>query len=305
MSTDELVARDLSITAAANRSEPRPLAATLRAVGAIREPAPAPVSAGNGLRWLALGEIYASRIARTAAGIAALLSVIVVVAFNAAKAVHVLDYNSAWFSGRSVDVAIILLLFILLVRIAARGWARAAFARAASSPRGVERLVSASDRPALVFGIAGPYAFALVFGVSYFVLRGQTLDTFACAVDRHCWGDDIGIRPYVSRLRDLAIVVPLGVVAALAIARKLPSKSWTRLPAMKASLALLLATLVSGLLFDDGPWSSLMANLDYNPSPVLRQVLMITGSVGLFGVLSGLALWRRDAENARIATTSS
>lgn len=305
MTTDELVSRDLATTAAANRSNSRTLAATLRAVGAIREPAPAPVSSGSGLRWLALGEIYASRVARTAAGIAALVSVLVVFAFNAAKAVHLLDYNSAWFGGWSVDVAILLLVFVFLVRIAARGLASAAFARATASPGRIERMVAASDRSALAFGIAGPFAFALVFGVAYFVLRRQTLDTLACVVDHGCWGDDNGSTPYLSRLRDLAIVVPLGVFASIAIARKPPSKPWTRLPAMKASVVLLLATLASGLWFDDGPWSSLMGNLDYNPSPVLRQILMITGSIGLFGLLAGLALWRRAEENARIATTSS
>lgn len=304
MSIDQLVSRDLATTAAANRVNPRTLAATLRAAGAIREPAPAPVSAGGGLRWLALGEIYASRVARASAGLAALAALVVTVAFNAAKTLHLLPYRARWFGGEPLAVGVLLFAAVLLVRIAARGWASRTFARAAEIPGRPERMVAASDRWALALGIAGPFAFALAFGIAYFVLRSDPLDYFACATDLACWGPDGDATAYTSRLRDLAILVPVGIVGAFAIARWPPPGRVVRWNTIIACIVLL-ATLTVGLRFDDGPWPQNLADGNYVPSPVLRQILMITGSVGLFGLLAGLALWRRHAENERIASASS
>ena len=305
MSTDELVSRDLATTAAANRVKRRTLSETLRAVQPASAAPAGAVVAGGALRWLVLGEIYASRTARAAAGIAALASLVVVFAFNAAKSLHLLDYSSSWFSGEPLAVAIVLLVGVLLVRIAVRGHAGRSFARAAADPERAERMLAASDRSALLFGIAGPFAFALVFGVAYFVLRNESLDTFACAVDSRCWsggGDDVNT--YAARLRDLAILVPAGLAGALAVARWPSAAKLARSGAVVAFVMVILGTVLVGLRFDDGPWPQDISDIDYVPSPMLRQILMITGAVGLFGALACLAVWRRTEENERIATSS-
>ncbi len=304
MSTDELVSRDLATTAAANRAGRQTLSETIGAVRAAHTHAAPAVSTGP-VRWLVLGEIYASRTARAAAGAAALASLVLVFAFNAAKKLHLLHYNSAWFSGEPLAVAIVLLVGILLLRIAVRGWAGRSFASAVAVPGRAERMLADSDRRALLFGIAGPFVFALVFGVSYFVLRNESLDTFACALDASCWSGGSDVDAYTARVRDFAILVPLGIAGALAIARRPSLPRLGRFPVVIACLLLLLGTVLVGVRFDEGPWPLNPADNDYVPSPVLSQILTITGAVGLFGTLASLALWRRTEENARIATTSS
>jgi hypothetical protein len=70
--------------------------------------------------------------------------------------------------------------------------------------------------------------------------------------------------------------------------------------------AIMVATVVIGVRYDDGLWRTDEYGMLGSPGTTgLRTVLTITGAIGLLLAISALAMWRRRRELQRIASASS
>ena len=309
---DALVTKGLAAAAAANRARLRTLEDTLHAVAPVQTIAVARTTTHPDLRLLALADVYAGRVARTAAGAAALGCVGAMLLGLVAWSYDLDSDLVALFVGSPLDLAPRFAILLLCVHIVAGGLARTGFARAvAEDPGRGEALVARSDRWAVALPILGPFVFAMVLGVASITVAYDPVWMFACSLSEHCRGVGFDASIYDDRMRDLAIVVPLAAfIIGVIVARRRTSLApapgvLERGRTIALGCAILIATVAVGLRYDDGPWRTDPHGMLASPATTeLRTVLTITGAIGLVVTLTSLALWRRRRELARIAPRS-
>jgi len=308
---DALVTKDLATAAAANRDRLRSLDDTMHAL-APRASVAVPRTTTHGeLRVLVFADVYASRVARIAASVAALVSVALVVAASTGWRFD-LGWRIGDLFGDATDAATRFAIGILAVYIGAHALARSAFARAvADDPGRAAPMIARLDRWTVALSILGPFVFLMSFGLARVALAGEGLWMLGCSLDAQCRGVGFDTARYVDRLRDLAIAIPLAAIAVgLLVQRLRAHRPGTRPSVLEGGrtiaigCAIVAATVALGLRFDD-PQPTDVHGMDISPDTHLRLALTISGGLGLLVALTALALWRRRREQARLATSSS
>jgi len=317
---DALVTKDLASAAAANRDRLRTLDDTLRATAPAEAVAVARTATMTDLRLLALGDVFAGRVARIAAGSAALGCVLVLVLAEVLFALDLGRENGTVLRGlldlvlvSPVDFFTRSAIGILLVHIVATGAARAGFVRIlAEAPVRAEAAVARLDRWAIALPIIGPLVFLMVVGVTFATLGFERLWMFGGSFDPHYRGTGFDEAMFDDRTRDLALLVPILVAASLAASRlgaavlTARARLLERGTTVVIGLAIFVGTVAAGLAWDEGSSNYDLHGLMMAPGTTqLRTVLTITGGIGLWIALTALALWRRRRELARIANASS
>ncbi len=311
---DALVTNDLAAAAAANRDRLRTLDDTLRAVAPEKAVAVARTTTTSDLRILALADVFAARVARTAAGATALACVVLMLGSLVAW-----QFDVGWsfgqiFAGSPVDLVPRFTIAVLGVHVLAMAAARAMFARAiAEDAESGEALVARVDRWTLALSIIGPFVMIMVVGVAFVTIGYEPMWNFACSLDVHCRGIGFDEAIYDDRMRDLSIVIPIGLVIAGALVARVRRGIAVTAPGVlergrtiAIGCAIMVATVVIGLRADDGLWRTDEYGMFHSArTTALRTVLTITGAIGLLLTLASLALWRRRRELQRIKRASS
>jgi hypothetical protein len=160
------------------------------------------------------------------------------------------------------------------------------------------RLLDRIDLPSLVLGLGGLVAFTTLFAVATLVVGGdewsQFWDPSDPAFDAQLFFGD--------RIRDLAIVLPLLVVAAVAVGRACRRGGVGVLEDRRTigfAAVLGLTTLVVGAIRDSGSVDRYWEQ-GIEPATCLRTLLTVSGALALFVVTSGFMLARRRGEQERI-----
>lgn len=317
---DALVTKDLAAAAAVNRDRLRTLDDTLRAVAPAETVAVSRTATMSDLRLLALGDVFAGRVARIASGSAALGCVLVLLL---AEVLFALDLGRERGSVLRDVLDLVLVspvdfftrcaIGILLVHIVATAAARGRFARTvAEEPGRAEITVARLDRWAIALPIIGPLVFLMVVGVAFATLGFERMWMFGGSFDSHFQGVGFDEAMYDDRTRDLALLLPVLVAAGLAASRlgaaalTARARLFERGAAIAVGLAIFLGTVAAGLAWDEGSSNYDLHGLMMAPGTTeLRTVLTITGGIGLWISLTALALWRRRRELARLASASS
>jgi hypothetical protein len=303
---DALVTKDLAAAAAANRDRLRTFDDTLRAVAPAATVAVPRTTTMSDLRMLALADVFAARVARTIAGATALACVLAMAASMVAW-----HFDVGWsfvqiFAASPVDLVPRFAIAVLGAHILAMAGARGMFARAmAEDASSGEAMVARTDRWALALSIIGPFVCVMVIGVAFVTIGYDRMIAFACSLDVHCRGIGFNAALYDDRMRDLAIVIPIGIAITGVLVARVP-RALERGRLMAIGGAIMIATVVVGVRYDDGLWTTDAHGILQSASTTqLRTVLTITGAIGLLLTLSALALWRRRRELQRIASASS
>ncbi|MEO7091915.1 MAG: hypothetical protein ABI175_01615, partial [Polyangiales bacterium] len=173
-----------------------------------------------------------------------------------------------------------------------------------------ERMVARLDRWTIALSIVGPFVCVMVLGVAFVTIGYDRMFMFACSFDPHCRGVGFDAAMYDDRMRDLAIVIPVGLLIAGALvasvrrgpAAKTPSV-FERGRTIAIGCTIMLVTVVVGVRYDDGLWTTDGHGMLQSATTTgLRTILTITGAIGLLLALSALAMWRRRRELHRIAS---
>lgn len=318
---DALVTKDLAAAAATNRDRLRTLDDTLRMVATAEPVAVSRTATMAELRLLALGDVFVGRVARIAAGSTALGCALVLVV---AEVLFALTLGHVRGDGpfRSlfdlvlvspVDFFTRSLIGILLVHILATAAARVRFGRILEEEPGrLEAAVARLDRAAIAMPIIGPLVFLMVVGVAFATLGYENLRFFGGSFSSPFRGYGFDEARYDDRTRDLALLVPVLVAAALAASRLYraaltPRARWLERGATVAvGGAIFVATVAVGLAWDEGSSNyDLHGMMMAAGTTELRTVLTVTGGIGLWIALTALALWRRRRELLRIANARS
>ena len=308
MTTDERISQDLAIVGRASRERPIAVEETLREVAALAEaarvtPASSVVSAGSvaiATSLLRFSRVYAQRFARACAGAMSLVSIIALLVYFSIPR----DMQAMWAGPPTLELellcasklvfAIILLLPILVAHRVATHVAARRFERGVArsdDPLATARgLVRRVDGYALAGAIAGTMAFVLFFALMQVFLGVESL---VALLEHH---DDVrgGLDSWA--LVYAGVAIDLACMAALLIAHMRRGNIKVLLV---SGLALGFASVIVGLRYDVGPMHvTWLAHL--HPSLLLRAALTITGTAGLFFVVTGIALRRRAREEAEL-----
>jgi len=311
---DTLVTKDLASAAAANRDRLRTLDDTLRAVAPAQTVAVARTSTMTDLRLLALADVFAARVARSVAGAVALACVLATLGSLVAWHLGVGWSFAMIFGGSPVDLVPRFAIAVLGAHVLATAAARAMFSRTvAENAERAEPMVERLDRWTVALSVIGPFVCVMVVGVAFITLGYERITMFACSLDSHCRGVGFQAAVYDDRMRDLAIVIPIGLLISGVIVASLRRGPIAKTPnvfergrTIMIGCAIVIATVVIGVRYDDGLWTMDNHGMFQPPGTSgLRTVLTITGGIGLLLALGSLALWRRRRELARIASARS
>ena len=316
MTTDERISQDLAVVARVSRQRPIAVEATLRSMQASRDPDMRSGPVDHVV--LRCSRIYAQRVGRAWAGATLLVSVTALIAFLSVPRTPVL-WEPTHRAGSTVEIVLDVairtveeLLFgskiwvaamVLLVALAARNlggrMAAQRFERAiviADDPVAVSRqCVRRVDGWPLAIAMSGTMAFILFFGMMLVSLGEHSLhhlfEAYSDANVRRLNAWTLGI---------LTAGIVLSCVGAAVVARM--RRGNTRVLVGVGAL-LGLATVILGLRFDVGPlFVTVLAH--ETPSLALRGALTLSGTIGVFFVVAGLVLRRREREEAQVPTSA-
>ncbi len=305
MTTDERISTDLAVVGRVSRERPIAVEATLRKVGALPAPRMQPSSSGsNALALLRLSRIYALRVARTWAGTAAVVCTVVLVAYTVA--IHAIDWGS-WEDGAVLDlswiskgwVAIIVAAAVSSVYVASLRLALHRFQGlvAGSELKAVHERVRHASRWSAWASISGAMTCLLFFGMMQVTIGGGPLcDLYEPGPLKPSL--QLMVADWTMIFVSVAIVS--SVVGALLDVRRARVPSTARIV---VGVVLVIATIMLGLRYDAGPGYVLFP--ERMPSMWFRGCLTVTGTVGLYLVVSTIALRIRAREDKQLDEVTS
>jgi hypothetical protein len=303
MTIDKLVTTDLAALATTSRSH------VLSIDGLLPAETGPDITADQTL--LALGRIYAHRVARTVAGSVAVVMTFALIAALMAQTWEPGEYDLALprrlsmfeVNTRTMAVtllALVLASYVLALRIADRVFDQ----RTAGSLGRAKRLARAVDGWSVALGVAGAVAYVTLIGLAHFTLgsgsgHGDSW-LFLMAEKGHWLGPAVTTCTW-SILVSTAIALILAIALGRACIRR-PSwlqtfEHWSVVP---LGLALGVSTLYLGFALDCRPiteYDDLLASTQY--STFLRQLLTVGGVTAVFLVMTGWTLHRRRREIER------
>jgi hypothetical protein len=308
-SLDRIVTTDLAALAADSRRLVPALDDMLREAseGALRRRQRA-VLRGE-LALLSFANVFAHRVGRAAAGAMGLLCALVLLIVLYGPGVdRVTGFNPWWWvlERETVPItvtvaALVLATYAVSVSLARRRFERAVRARdpqPAHVPE-VARLVGAADGWSVGFAIAGVTSVVMVVAVATLVVGWDNWNPF------WCFGCDPREALFDDRRRDLGVLLAAVVAAALALGAACARPRWAgwlrafehRL-VVPAGLVLGSVAVYAWATLDVGPigWDA----QDEIPSSALRTALAVAGTLAIFLVSAGGALWWRRRERDRL-----
>jgi hypothetical protein len=321
MTTDERISQDLAVVGRVSRERPISLDMTLRKVGALREASPRSEGSPSLLgAVLVCSRICAQRTARAWSGATALICIVallVIVAlpwgdppyFDPRPApdstlllvlmrvgetfLELLYVGKVWVAAPLLGI--VLGAYVVGARAAARRFEPAV--AASQEPLAVaHRLARQVDRWAIACMLAGTTAFILFFGMLQVAVGSHGLfrvfETYPEEGARNVNAWTLGF---------LGAAIVASSVGAAIVARRHGGSSRLMI-AIGAFLGF--ATLIVGLRYDVGPIHVTVFAHQY-PSLALRVLLTATGTLGVFLVVAGVVLRRRDREEAELAAISA
>lgn len=303
MTVDKLLTNDLAALATTSRSHVLSIDALLPV-----EAAP-DITADQTL--LALGRIYAHRVARVAVGSVAVVMTFALITALMAQTWEPNEYDLALPRRLSIfDVntrtmaltllALMLASYVLALRIADRVFDQ----RTAGSLDRARRLARAVDGWAVALGVAGSVAYVTLIGLAHFTLgwgsgHGDSW-LYLMAEKGHWLGPAVTTCTW-SILVSTAITLILAIALGRACIRRASwletLQHWSIVP---VGLTLGLTTLCLGFALDCRPitqYDDLLASSQYSTS--LRQLLTVGGVTSAFLVMTGFTLRRRRREIKR------
>jgi hypothetical protein len=317
MTTDEQISRDLAVVARASRERPIDVETTLRNVAAAhgnrtlrdkpsatRATAP-PVSTVAVLR---VANIYVLRAGRAAAGFAAVACTSLLIVYVCLA--PLIDWQEpglleelGW-TGK-IWVALASLFFIACTYLVATRvtWRRCLSLIASGDVETVRHRARRLSGVSTLSAIIGVMTFVLFFGMMQISVGGGGLgNLFSPGPVSPSLQLFIARRTIV--LLDVAIAG--GFVAAIFVARHAvaaraitkPTSIW-----IVTGIALVIATVVVGLRYDEGP--GLVLVIEGMPSMWFRAGLTVTGTTGLFLIVSTLVRCITAREDAELADSES
>lgn len=302
MSTDQMIAGDLAALAADNQIRIPALDVALR----TRVPAPAVAPTGIEVAVLAAAHVYARRFARTAAGAAALVCALALVAWLSNPLGLSTDMSRI---GSELEQYIVyvgplevvpwLALAVVVTSLVARRLADRRVARwLAASPdplADIRARARALSGLATGLRIAGPAALAITLAMDVFANGLDAYSTFWTPDDPVLGPVRVEIMAAMLATLLAAAIIGVGQARAACMTERLAHPLVTGL-----GVALGLATLIAGARLDVGPhfvWFVKFAGVPM-PSTALRIALTITGSLAVLLVVASCAL-RRDHREQR------
>ena len=303
MNVDKLLTTDLAALATTSRSHVLPIDALLPASAAPD------ITADQTL--LALGRIYAHRVARTVAGSVAVVMTFALLAglmlqswkgfpddFPDDSSLPLLDLSTVgtrW-------MGTVLLLFMLASYVLALGVADRVFdRRTEGSLDRARRLVRGIDGWAITFGIAGVVAFTTLIGTIQVTIGRDSWLLLMVETREWSGGPEIGPTVNLCKWNILvitAIALAISTMLGRACIRRASWLAWLEHGAIiPLGLALGFVTLYLGFALESLP----ITEYDYvdEHSAPLRQALTISGVTAGFLVVAGWTLRRRRREIER------
>lgn len=261
------------------------------------------------LALLSFADVFAHRVGRAAAGGMGVLCALVLLTVLYGPGVdRVSGFNPWWWvlERETVPItvtiaALVLATYAASVSLARRRFERAVRARDAQPAQVPEaaRLVNAADGWSVGFAVAGVTSAVMVVAVATLVVGWDNWNPFWC----------LGCNPrealFDDRRRDLGVLIGAVVMAALALGVACARPRWAGwLRALEhrlvvpAGVALGSAAVYAWATLDVGPigWNP----QDEIPSSPLRTALAVGGTLAIFLVSAGGALWWRRRERDRL-----
>lgn len=291
---DARIGDDLAVVARTSRARPRALAATLRAIGA----SPARSEHGATTRAaLAVGPIYAARLARIAAGVTLWLLICLYTVLLAYVRVPEGDFDARTGTAGILldvtprDLAVGMLTIACLVY--AGVWAMATRTGDRRSRADVDRL----ERPALVVGIAAPVVFVVFFQVLAEVVPtwSSLLDFVSVRIDSY-GVDEFSIlywfrqRVPDTMLHHMTAYLTVGACALTPMVAIFASE-WRIARLWAVSLIAVPWLYIGSKLIDDEIW---------RPSDLHPPTLLLPMAAFAIGIAGSIVLFLRDREVAAL-----
>jgi hypothetical protein len=311
---DTLVTSDLAALASDSRQQLLSLDESLRRIRADQERAGSQADVvltgvSGELVVLSMVSVFAHRVGRAASGamaVACALAILILLVNpfgSVARKFADAEFARSWPEWTAVSVIAFVGCLVMATRMIARRLAEHRFEQrlrralgAAEPPIDIgRRLIRSADGWSVALGIAGVTSLTTLFGVVVFVVGASPWNLF--------WGNDpLILDVFTDRLRDLAVVIPIGLVAAVVLGRACRrERRWIRAlehgSLLSSGLVLGLVTLCVGFKLDSGFQLYAPENL---PSSALRTALTVTGMLAVFLVIAGFTLRRRRREHERV-----
>lgn len=262
------------------------------------------------LALLSVASVFAHRVGRAAAGAMGVLCALVLLTVLYGPGVDRVDgFNPWWWvlERETVPItvtvaALVLATYAAAVALGRRRFERAARAHDAQGPE-VARLVSAADGWSVGFAIAGVTSVVIVVAVAALVVGWDDWDPF------WCFGCNPREALFDDRRRDLAMLLGGVAAGALALGAACARPRWARWLrafehrlAVPAGLVLGSAAVFAWARLDVGPigWDP----QDEVPASPLRTAIAVAGTLAMFLVSAGGALWLRRRERERLEASA-